>query len=96
MPRKKYQFKSKDFEDYRKDSGERLEDYESRLSPERTEKLEGDYLRSPRDVSDDYWGDVDREKREAPKKERHRRPLKNTRRMIKKWDTRKAKRNASR
>jgi hypothetical protein len=94
MPRDK--LKPKDFEDYRKGSGERLEDYESGLTPERPEPLEGDFLRSPRDVSEDYWNDIDREKRENPPKPRHQRPLKNTRKLIKKWDSRKARRNASR
>jgi hypothetical protein len=94
MPRDK--FKPKDFESYREKTVS-LEDRISRLEEARPEPIEGDYLRSKKDVRDDYFADEARKKEDRGEpKERKRRPLKKPKRMIRNWDARKARRRAER
>lgn len=97
MPRDR--FKPKEFEDYR-ENVPNIDKYERRLNKrERTEKLEGDYAKSPQDVAEDYWGDIRREKEENPAPERKPRPYKKPRDIIRKFPKRyqrKEKRNTSR
>lgn len=90
MARQRYRkdFKPKDFESYRKKSGYSLSEHERALNPERSERLEGDYLKG----DDDYFGDKKRAEREAPRKERKTRPVKHGQKLIAHWDSRKVKR----
>jgi hypothetical protein len=95
MPKDK--FKPKEFADFeKKKSYVALEDRVERLEKGRTAPEEGEFNRSSKDVREDYFADEKRaEEDRGEKKEQKRRPLKQPRKMIRKWDTRSAKRRNS-
>jgi hypothetical protein len=99
MPKDK--FKPKEFSDVERDSKKRTYvDYETRverMDKDRPAPEEGEFARSPKDVREDYFSDEERAKEERGEpKPPKRRALKAPKRMIRKWDTRKAKRRSAR
>lgn len=85
MPREK--LKPKEFDDYRKEAGPTIEKQEKRLTPERTEKIEGDYIRE--DKKEDYFSDkrrAEEDRGEPPP--RKQRAVKRNRKLIRNFPTR--------